>query len=342
MNERPTRHDRRIASRMNSIERAGEWARRRVPRPVANYLDGGAGDEISLHANKDAFSSVGFLPRLGVTMGSPDLGTSVLGCDVAMPVLLSPIGFTRMMHTAGDVAGAAAASSAGTIFTLSSMSGHELEEVKAAASGPLWFQLYFLGGRAGAQRLVADADRLGYSALVVTMDTQIPGDRRRESRYRLSPPLRLDPRTLSKLFPFVIVRPRWLLDQARDGFKLDLVNARRGYRGDAADPIAAGLLEWIAEPPTWHDLAWIRKAFRGDLIVKGVLSPDDAKRAVEAGASALIVSNHGGRQLDGVSTTLQALPPIVAAVGDQADVLLDGGIRSGTDVVKALALGRGR
>ena len=321
------------------MERAQKLARRRVPRPVENYLDGGAGEEVSLRENREAFRSVGFSPRLGVTEGSPNLQTSVLGSQLSMPVLLSPIGFSRMMHCSGDVAGASAAAKAGTIFTVSSMSGHALEDVRSAAPGPLWFQLYFLGGREGARRLATDAGQLGFTAIVVTMDTQIPGDRRRESRYGLSPPLRLDRRTITKMAPFVATRPRWLVDQAREGFKLDLVNARRVGAPDSPNPVEKGLLEWIAEPPTWADLAWVREVFGGDVLVKGVLSPDDARRAVDAGASGIIVSNHGGRQLDGVAATLRALPEIVAAVGDQVDVLVDGGIRSGADVVKALALG---
>jgi isopentenyl diphosphate isomerase/L-lactate dehydrogenase-like FMN-dependent dehydrogenase len=332
-------HDRRVASRITSVERAQKLARRRVPRPVENYLEGGAGEEVSLRENREAFRSVRFSPRLGVTAGAPCLRTSVLGSEVSMPVLLSPIGFSRMMHRSGDVAGASAAAKAGTIFTVSSMSGHTLEDVRSATPGPLWLQLYFLGGREGARRLATDAGQLGYSAIVVTMDTQIPGDRRRESRYGLSPPLRLDRRTITKMAPFVATRPRWLFDQAREGFQLDLVNARRVGAPGVSDPVEQGLLEWIAEPPMWADLAWIREAFGGDVLVKGVLSPDDARRAVYAGAAGVIVSNHGGRQLDGVAATLRALPDIVAAVGDQVDVLVDGGVRSGADVVKALALG---
>ena len=332
--------DRRRALRINSIDRARQLGCRRVPVPVQSYVEGGAGDEVTLRANQTAYANWQFLPRLGVTAGSgPDLRTSVLGHEISMPLLLGPIGFSRMMHSSGDVAGAAAASAAGTVFTVSSMSGHTMKEVKAASSGPLWFQLYFLGGREGARRLVSDAARLGYEAIVVTMDTQIPGDRRRESRYGLSPPLRLDRKTVTKMAPFVATHPGWLLDQARSGFQLDLVNAKRGYAGASDDPVAAALMEWVAEPPTWDDIAWIRHAFQGDVLVKGVLSPDDAKRAIEAGATGVIVSNHGGRQLDGVSSTLEALPAIVAAVGDQVDVLVDGGVRSGADVVKAVALG---
>jgi L-lactate dehydrogenase (cytochrome) len=214
-----------------------------------------------------------------------------------------------------------------------------MEEVMAAAGGPMWFQLYFLGGREGARRLVEEAHRLGYSAVVVTMDTQIPGDRRREARFALSPPLRLDRRTVTKMAPFVALRPRWLFDQARDGFRLDLVNAQGEAATGSGDAASKALLQWIAEPPTWDDLEWIRETFGGDVIVKGVLSAEDAKRAIDHGASAVIVSNHGGRQLDGVAATFDVLPAIVCAVEGQAEVLVDGGIRSGADVVRARALG---
>jgi isopentenyl diphosphate isomerase/L-lactate dehydrogenase-like FMN-dependent dehydrogenase len=315
-------------------------AHRRVPLPVESYVEGGAGDEATLRGNLAAVRSVQFRPHLGVTSGAaPDLKTSVLGQEISMPVLLSPVGFTRMMHTSGDLAGAAAAGAAGTVFTLSSMSGHSMEEVMAAAGGPMWFQLYFLGGREGARRLVEEAHRLGYSAVVVTMDTQIPGDRRREARFALSPPLRLDRRTVTKMAPFVALRPRWLFDQARDGFRLDLVNAQGEAATGSGDAASKALLQWIAEPPTWDDLEWIRETFEGDVIVKGVLSAEDAKRAIDHGASAVIVSNHGGRQLDGVAATFDVLPAIVCAVEGQAEVLVDGGIRSGADVVRARALG---
>jgi isopentenyl diphosphate isomerase/L-lactate dehydrogenase-like FMN-dependent dehydrogenase len=332
--------DERVAARITSVDRARQLAHRRVPLPVESYVEGGAGDEATLRSNLAAVRSVQFRPHLGVTSGAtPDLKTTVLGQEISMPVLLSPVGFTRMMHTSGDQAGVAAAGAAGTVFTLSSMSGHSMEEVIAAAGGPVWFQLYFLGGREGARRLVDDARRLGYSALVVTMDTQIPGDRRREARFGLSPPLRLDRRTVTKMAPFVALRPRWLLDQARHGFRLDLVNAQRGAANASGDDGSEALLQWISEPPIWNDLKWIRETFQGDVIVKGVLSTDDAKRAVDHGASAVIVSNHGGRQLDGVPATFDVLPQIVGAVEGQAEVLVDGGIRSGADVVRARALG---
>ena len=335
-----TRHDQRAAGRIFSIDQARHLAIRRVPLPVQNYLEGGAGQELTLRANLEAVRTARFQPRLGTTQDDPpDLRTTVLGTEVSMPLLLSPIGFSRMMHPSGDVAGAAAAGAAGTIFTQSSMSAHRMDDVIGASSGPVWFQLYFLGGREGAEKLVARASDAGFSALVVTMDTQIPGDRQRESRYGLSPPLRLDRRTATKMARFVAVRPRWLFDMARDGFHLDLEHASGLGSEGAPMPAREALLRWISAPPRWEDVLAIRTQFQGPVVVKGILSPDDARRAVDCGASAVIVSNHGGRQLDGVSATFDALEGVVDAVGDQIEVLVDGGIRSGSDVVKAVAMG---
>ncbi|MGP0030935.1 MAG: alpha-hydroxy acid oxidase [Acidimicrobiales bacterium] len=332
--------DVRASRRIRSVEDARNLAHRRVPAPVENYVEGGAGVECSLSANRSAVRTAQFLPRLGVTTASPpDLTTSVLGTEVSMPVLLSPVGFTRMMHTKGDVAGAAAAGAAGTIFTLSSMSGHSMEEVRSAATMPVWFQLYFLGGRQGAEQLVARARQQKFAAIVVTMDTQVPGDRRRESRYGLSPPLRLDRRTVTRMAPFVALRPGWLLDHALDGFKLDLEMADGLEQDGTAMSTNEALLRWIGAPPTWDDIAWIREEFGGPVVVKGVLTADDARRAEASGASAVVVSNHGGRQLDGVAATFAVLPEIVGAVGAATEVFVDGGIRSGADAVKAVALG---
>jgi isopentenyl diphosphate isomerase/L-lactate dehydrogenase-like FMN-dependent dehydrogenase len=334
------RRNRRIARRFTSVEVARRLAHRRVPLPVENYVEGGAGREGTLEANLTAVHGVPLVPRLGITKGTaPDQRTKLLGQSVSMPVLLSPIGFTRMMHTSGDVAGVRAAGAAGTVFTLSSMSGHSMEEVSDAASGPTWFQLYFLGGRKGAQQLGEGARLSGFGAIVVTMDTQIPGDRRRESRFGLSPPLRLDGRTVTKMAPFAATRPLWLLDQAMGGFQLDLVHAGATKADGSTMTVDEALLEWIAQPPTWSDLEWIREAFGGPVIVKGVLSADDAKRALEHGASAVNVSNHGGHQLDGAPATFAVLPEIVRTIGSDAEVIVDGGIRSGADVVRAITLG---
>ena len=334
------RWDAHVGAHLRSVEQAQHIAHRRVPAPVESYVEGGAGTEATLTANLAAVRGMQFLPRVGVTSGpAPDLSTTVLGTNLSVPFLLSPVGFTRMMHSAGDVAGAAAASSAGTIFTLSAMSGHSMEEVLTAATSPSWFQLYFLGGRSGAEQMVARARDLRFGAIVVTMDTPIPGDRRRESRYGLSPPLRFDRRTVTKMAPFVAAHPSWLLDHALDGFQLQLANALGLVHGGRPLTAEDALLQWLANPPTWEDIPWIRDQFGGPVIVKGVVTPADARRAVECGAAAVIVSNHGGRQLDGVPATFAALGGVVDAVGGDVEVLVDGGIRSGADVVKAIALG---
>jgi isopentenyl diphosphate isomerase/L-lactate dehydrogenase-like FMN-dependent dehydrogenase len=256
-----------------------------------------------------------------------------------MPLLVSPVGFTRMMDPAGDVAGARAAGAAGTIFTLSSMSGHTIEEVAAAASGAIWFQLYFLGGRSGAEQLVARARDAGYGALVVTLDTQIPGNRERDYRYGLSPPLTLDHMTVMKMAPQAATHPWWLLDVVRDRFRLELVNATSIVADSRTLSVDEALMHWVSEPPLWEDFTWLREQFGGPVICKGIVTGDDARRAVDAGVSAIIVSNHGGRQLDGVAAGLPALVEVLEAVGDQVEVLVDGGFRRGADVVRAVALG---
>ena len=330
--------DERVAGRITSVPHARDLAARRVPAPVRGYVEGGAGHERTLEANLAAVRSVRFRPWFGTPPGvPPDLSTTVLGTPVALPVLLGPVGFTRMMHPDGDVGGTRAAADAGTIFTLSSMSGHTMEEVRAA-TGPAWFQLYFLGGR-GAARLVDRAQDLGFGALVVTLDTAIPGDPRRESRYRLSPPLQLDRATVGKMAPHAALRPRWLIDAARDGFALDLVNAQGHTHGGIPVTDQEALIHWMAEPATWTDVEWIAARFDGPVVAKGIMTVDDARRAVEVGADAVVVSNHGGRQLDGAPATFAVLEEVVDAVGGDVEVLVDGGIRSGADVVRAVALG---
>jgi isopentenyl diphosphate isomerase/L-lactate dehydrogenase-like FMN-dependent dehydrogenase len=328
----------RAAARIASVDDARRLARRRVPRAVFDYIEGGGGLELTLRANRSVIESVRFRPRVGVTMGVPDpeLVTSVLGLEVSMPVLMSPVGFTRMMNTRGDIAGASAAGKAGTVFTLSSMTGHEMVDVMAGATGPAWFQLYFMGGRAGAEQLVDRAKRAGFSALVLTMDTQIPGNRERE---RIHPPLRLNASTVLKMAPQVALRPAWLADAARDRFQLELINAATVGPEDHPMSVPDALLHWIASPPRWEDFTWLREQFPGPVIAKGIVTGDDARRAIDAGAAAIVVSNHGGRQLDSLPGALRSLAEVVDAVGGQIEILVDGGFRRGEDVVKAVALG---
>ena len=325
------------------MEDARRGASRRVPSVVFDYIDGGAETEVTLRANRSAFESVRFVPRMAATEGvpGPDLATTVLGTRLAMPVILAPVGFTRVMHPSGDVAGAGAAAAAGTLFTLSTMSGHPMAEVAAAAAAgpPPWFQLYPLGGRQRADVLVGRAETAGFAGLVVTVDTQFPGSRERDLRHRVGMPQRLDLKTAVRLAPQVVTHPRWLTAAARDRFRFEIVNARG--LGTPEQPLSpeGAMVDWLFGPLRWEDIAALRSRWRGPLIVKGVLTGDDARRAVGCGADAVVVSNHGGRQLDGAPATLPALVEVVAACGEQTEVLVDGGIRRGADVVRALALG---
>jgi isopentenyl diphosphate isomerase/L-lactate dehydrogenase-like FMN-dependent dehydrogenase len=328
----------RRAAAIGTYDDARRLARRRVPPAVFDYIDGAAEAELTMRANRAAFEAVGFVPRMGVTAGAADLATTVLGAPVDLPVLLSPVGYTRLVRSEGDLAGARAAGAAGTIFTLSSMTGNTIEEVAAAATGPAWFQLYFLGGRAGAERLVDRAQRAGYAALVVTMDSQIPGNRERDGRHGIKFPITMTPRSAARLAAQLVPHPGWFLDFRRGGLRFDIPNAVATPGGP---PLSMGdaIGSMTANPPTWDDLAWVRSLWGGPLLAKGLVTADDAKRAVDAGVSGIVVSNHGGRQLDGVAASLPALVAIAEAVGDQVELLVDGGIRRGSDVVKALALG---
>lgn len=331
---------RRVA-RIHTVADARTAARRRVPPTVFDYIDGGAEGETTLAANRRALEMLPVVPRLGNAPGTPapSLATTVLGTPIDMPVILAPIGFTRMMHRSGDLAGAGAAGNAGTIFTVSTFSGHSLEDVAAAGTGPKWFQLYFLGGRKGAEQLVRRAGDAGYRALVVTLDTQAVGNRERDLHHGVRVPLKVDLRNAIRFAPEALTRPSWLYDFAQDRFKIEMANATSMVSADR--PLTAGeaYTYWGSSPPVWEDFAWIRDLWAGPIIAKGILSAEDARRAVGAGAQAVIVSNHGGRQLDGAPPTISVLPLIVAAVGEQAEVLVDSGFRRGVDVVRALSLG---
>ncbi len=331
----------RAAARIATVADARRLAMRRVPRAVFDYIDGWAGAGLTLAANEASIGAVQFRPRVGVTMGEPppDLRVSVLGLPVAMPVLMSPIGYTRMMDPLGDVAGVSSAGKAGTIFTLSSMSGHTMSEVMAAATGPAWFQLYFLGGRAGAEKLVARAREAGFAGLVVTLDTQITGDRVREKQHRITPPLKLDLPTMRKMATQVAVRPGWLAAVAHDRFQVGIVNTQTlASAGQPMSPEEA-FRRWVASPARWEDFTWLRDLWHGPILAKGIVTGDDARHAIDAGADAIIVSNHGGRQLDSLPGALRSLVEVVGAVGGEVEVLVDGGFRRGSDVAKALALG---
>jgi isopentenyl diphosphate isomerase/L-lactate dehydrogenase-like FMN-dependent dehydrogenase len=277
----------------------------------------------------------------------PDLRTTVVGTPVEFPVLCAPCGFVRVVHPDGEIAVAREAAAAGTVSIVSTAAGTSLEDVAegsregrpAGDANRLWFQLYFMNGRTGAEILVERAERAGYGALVVTIDSAIVGNRERDTRNGVVLPLRVDVRMATHFAPQVLARPAWLGRFVRDGMPLDFPNALLLGPGGTPLPKDEAPKAVLSRPPTWADIGWIRERWPGPLVVKGLVTGDDARRAVDAGADAVVVSNHGGRQLDGAPATLRALPEVVAAVGGDAEVLVDGGVRRGADVVKAIALG---
>jgi isopentenyl diphosphate isomerase/L-lactate dehydrogenase-like FMN-dependent dehydrogenase len=312
-------------------------ARRRLPRVVFDYVDGGADAEVTLRENSSAFEAVRFRPRGAVASAECDLRTTVLGTPLSLPFGLAPVGSSRLFYPRGECAAAAAAGAAGTLYALSTLSGCAIEDVRAASDGPLWYQLYLVGGRDAAVKAIERARSAGYAALVVTVDTAVAGLRERDVRNGAKALLA---RRFSTMLPHArqfLARPRWLVDFLRDGGLMQFPNVVVGDRPmqyvDVEDALAQSSV-------AWSDLAWIREAWGpAPIVVKGVLTGDDARRAADAGADAVVVSNHGGRQLDGALPTLQALPEVVAAAHDRIEVLLDGGVRHGSDVVKALCLG---
>jgi isopentenyl diphosphate isomerase/L-lactate dehydrogenase-like FMN-dependent dehydrogenase len=272
-----------------------------------------------------------------VAVRNADLRTRVLGIDLAMPVLLAPVGYCRIMHPGGEVVAARAAGKAGTAYILSTVSGHRLEDVKAASSGPVWFQLYLTGGRAAAEDAIQRAQEAGYSDLVVTIDTPVIGLREREVRDGMDQLLRGSIWSRIPFTPQLFARPQWLARFLLDGGLPTMPNivvpGKGPLRvGDAHTALTRGAF-------FWEDMKWIRDLWKGSIVIKGVLTVQDARRSLDHGAAAIVVSNHGGRQLDGVPATMRVLPEIVAAVDGRAEVLVDSGIRRGTDVVKALCLG---
>jgi L-lactate dehydrogenase (cytochrome) len=312
-------------------------ARRRLPAVVFAYIDGGAEDEITLRENCRAFRDVRFRPRQCVAVPSCDLRTTVLGTTFELPFILAPVGFCRMFYPKGELHAARAANEAGTAYVLSTFSGTRLEEVREAARGPLWFQLYVPGGREVAEATMTRARAAGYTTLVVTVDTPVSGMRERDFRHGVRPILQGD---LLGSLPYAwqfVTRARWVLDYFADGRPRVFPNVELPGIGAMPCGDVGILLEQTIV--TWDDLRWMRDAWTGPVVVKGVHTGDDARHAIDAGADAVVVSNHGGRQLDGVPATLRALPEVLDAVNGRIEVLMDGGIRRGGDIVKAICLG---
>ena len=314
-------------------------ARRRLPRLLFDYVDGGAGDESVIRMNRAAFERVRLRPRTGTWNPTPDLRTTVLGTELSMPVLTAPCGGMRLVHAAGDVAVARAAVTARIAPIVASGAGYSLEDVGRGIRDK-WLQLYKFSNTACMRELVGRAEAARYRVLVLTIDTNIAGKREREMRDGFSYDLRLTPRNAVRLGPQMAARPRWLAGYLRDGMPRTIPNTV-GYGIDGRALSLTDMARSGAESfsPTWDDFPWIRRHWSGPVVVKGILTAADAIRAADLGADGVIVSNHGGRQLDSVPPTLDALPEVVAAVGGSIDVLMDSGIRTGSDVIKALARG---
>jgi L-lactate dehydrogenase (cytochrome) len=324
-------------SRVVNIEDLRRMAQRRLPKSVFDYLDGGAEAEQTLADNCRAFRDVLFRPRSAVAVGACDMKARVLGHELSFPAILAPVGYSRLMHPEGEVAAARAAGQAGTGYILSTISGHKLENVKAASIGPVWYQLYLLGGREAAEGSIDRARRAGFSALVITVDTPVAGLRERDPRNGMKELLGSSWSARLPYLPNILAHPGWVTSFLLDGGVPLLENVVIPGKGpmelvDVGAALASATV-------TWEDLRWIREVWSGPIIVKGLLTGDDARHAVDEGAAAVVVSNHGGRQLDSVSPTIRALPEVVAAASGQIEVLMDGGVRRGSDIVKALCLG---
>ncbi|WP_265920519.1 alpha-hydroxy acid oxidase [Cupriavidus nantongensis] len=323
-------------SSINEIEDLRRLARRRVPRMFYEYADSGSWTESTYRANQREFGRILLRQRVAVDIGERRIATRMLGQEVAMPVALAPTGLAGMQHADGEILAARAARDFGVPFTLSTVSICSIEDVAEATGGhPFWFQLYVMRDRAFVERLMDRARAAGCPALVLTLDLPVSAQRHKDLRNGLSAPPRLTPWNLLNMMG----KPRWCLG---------MLGTRRRTFGNIIGHVQGvddmtSLADWSSRQydPTldWDDVAWIRRRWPGKLVLKGIQDVEDARLACQSGADALIVSNHGGRQLDGAPASIRALPAIAEAVGDRIEVHMDGGIRSGQDVLKAVALG---
>jgi L-lactate dehydrogenase (cytochrome) len=325
-------------ARVLNYRDARRQAKRVLPRGVFDYVDGGTEDETTLRRNTAAFGDVLFRPRMGVWVPEPELPVTLFGQELSFPVLTAPCGGMKLVHPDGDVGVARAAAAAGTIHIASSVSGFSLEEIAKGSPGPLWFQLYRMRGRAGLENLVYRAKAAGYQAIVATIDTQIGPKRERDWRNGFSYSFRPSLANAVRLGPQLAPRPFWVARYVRDGMPFQAANPA-GMARDGVPMLLSEMGHRESNSPTWADVAWVRDNFDGPVLVKGVLTADDARKALDLGCDGVIVSNHGGRQLEGAPATIRVLPEVAAAVGDRMEVLLDSGVRRGGDVLKALALG---
>lgn len=314
---------------------AQQRAKKRLPKSAYSSLISASEKGVTVSDNVAAYSELGFAPHVVGATASRELATTVMGQEISLPVMISPTG-VQAVDPDGEVAVARAAAARGTAMGLSSFASKPMEEV-IAANPKTFFQIYWLGGRDAIAERVQRAREAGAVGLIATTDWSFSHGRDWGSP---TIPEQMDLSTMVKMMPEALARPRWLLQWAKTMRPPSLRVPNQARRGEPGPPFFAAYGEWMATPPpTWEDIAWLRELWGGPFMLKGVMRVDDAKRAVQAGVSAISVSNHGGNNLDGTPASIRALPAIADSVGDQIEVLLDGGIRRGSDVVKALALG---
>ncbi len=319
-----------------NIEDLRKIARRKLPKPLFNYIDGGADDESNVCGNTHAYDAVKLLPEYLIDVADIDLSTTVLGRKISMPLFLGPTGMTRLFHFEGETAVSKAAAKAGTYYALSTVGATSIEDVAAACNGPKCFQIYVMKDRGLTHEFIQRCKDANYDSLMLTVDIPLAGYRERELRYGFTLPPKLN---LAGVIGFA-ARPGWVY-HALTHPRATLANV--AHKIPEGSSQSTSLMEYIAnqfDPSvTWDDLAWMVREWGGPFVVKGILSPSDARRAVDAGVTAISVSNHGGRQLDGTLSAFEALGPIVDEVGGECEIICDGGIRRGTHVMKALARG---
>ncbi len=319
------------AKRILTVADARAKAKRALPPVLFDYIEGGAEAERTLRDNERIFTDLRLRPRMGVDV-DPSVGTSVLGTQLSLPVMLAPMGMIQLFHPHGAIGAARAAAASGTVAILSRTAMCPPAEVAKHADGPLWYQITSLGGREGAGLSIRQAAQAGYTVLVVTLDGPPPGNRQAELRHRVMPPVQPSLGLFARLAAQGARRPGWTLGM------LATAKRQRQIVASTSQTLSSNQLHRAARF-TWDDIAWLRSEWKGALVVKGILCGEDAVAAKKAGADAVIVSNHGGRALDGAPASLAVLPEVVAALGPSTEVLLDGGIRWAGDVAKALCLG---
>lgn len=307
-----------------------------MPSPMFNYIDGGADDEWSLLRNTSAFDDYQLMPRYLRDISQVDLRTKVIGCELSMPLMLSPTGMSRLFHHHKELGASAAASEAGIMYGLSTMATTSLEDVAAHSDGPKMFQIYILKDRGLTREFVERCKAAGYQSLCLTVDTPLAGNRERDKIYGMTMPPRLNRHN----FLSYITSIDWAIHML---LKPDFKLANVAHRVDALANSAMGLIEYVNSQfdrsVTWDDAAWLAEQWDGPFVIKGLCSEEDARLAAKIGASAVMLSNHGGRQLDGVPAAVDCVEPVRQAVGNSLELILDGGVRRGTHIVKALALG---